>query len=318
VSQPRSQKRTRAAARRAKGESDSEGRSYSVKAVVKATGLSAHVLRAWERRYRAVEPERTEGGTRRYRESDVRRLRLLRRAVDAGHPIGSLAHLSDAQLDALLEGVEPVRTPPRDEILAALERLDARATERMLSVHFAALGPRAFAFDVAAPLLAEIGRRWERGRLRIATEHLASAILRSILGSAVRATDGVARGRPVLFATPSGERHELGLLVAALVAAANGTHAVYLGPDLPDDEIAHAVGALDAGAVALGITMPRPHGVQRYVSGVRRHLGGEVELWVGGGATETLRAVRGVRRLADFRELERAARVYAEHEHLRA
>jgi DNA-binding transcriptional MerR regulator len=61
--------------------------TYSLGAVARLTGLSPHVLRAWERRYGAVRPLRTPGGTRLYRESDVARLRQLRAAVQAGHSI---------------------------------------------------------------------------------------------------------------------------------------------------------------------------------------------------------------------------------------
>jgi DNA-binding transcriptional MerR regulator len=149
--------------------------TYSLGAVTRLTGLSAHVLRAWERRYRAVEPLRTAGGTRRYRESDVARLRLLRAATDAGHPIGDIAGLPNRELERRLAVAEEPPAPPLTAFLEAAEELDAGELERLLSVQLATLGPRGFTRLVALPLLREIGERWAAGKLGIASEHLASA-----------------------------------------------------------------------------------------------------------------------------------------------
>jgi DNA-binding transcriptional MerR regulator len=296
---------------------DPEEAPYSVAAVVKATGLSAHVLRAWERRYGAIAPTRTAGGSRRYSEADVRRLQRLHRAVEAGHAIGSIAGLSDAALDELLDRVAPEREAPIEELLGAIERLDANAAERMVGTWFAALGPRAFASDIALPALDEIGRRWERGTFSIAAEHLASALLRSVLGPAVR-TSHLSPARPIVFATPSGERHELGLLVAALCAAARGADPVYLGVDLPADEIAEAARRMDAGVVVLGITMPPDGGVRACVEAIRRALPAGVALWVGGSQSARLGDVPDAITIADVRGIERHVGAYLDSERLRS
>ena len=117
------------------------GTTYSLGAVARLTGLSPHVLRAWERRYEAVTPLRTPGGTRRYRESDVARLRLLAAATGAGHPIGDIAKLSEAELRRRTVGPEEEPRPPLRLILEAIDQLDADETERLLGVQLAALGP---------------------------------------------------------------------------------------------------------------------------------------------------------------------------------
>src|SRR5512145_2624110 len=116
--------------------------TYALGAVVRLTGLSAHVIRAWERRYGAVRPQRSAGGTRRYSEDDVARLRLLATAVAQGHRIGALAGLSDDAIERLL--APPGRAPaasPVDELVALAERLDAAGLERGLGLQLGALGP---------------------------------------------------------------------------------------------------------------------------------------------------------------------------------
>ena len=87
---------------------------YSMRVVTRMTGLSADTIRAWERRYGAVVPARTDGNTRRYSASDVRRLGLLKEATDRGHRIGDIAKLSEGELAEiagsadLLEGARAV------------------------------------------------------------------------------------------------------------------------------------------------------------------------------------------------------------------
>ena len=67
---------------------------YSIKVVARRTGLSPHVIRAWERRYGAVEPERSATGRRLYSDTEIERLQALERATRAGHSIGQIAQLS--------------------------------------------------------------------------------------------------------------------------------------------------------------------------------------------------------------------------------
>ena len=255
--------------------------TYALGAVVRLTGLSAHTIRAWERRYGAVRPTRTPGGTRRYTPSDIARLRVLKAGVEAGHRIGEIAGLPDAEIDARLSLLRDDARPPLEELRAAIARLDAVEVERLLAIQCAVLGPAAFARDVAAPLLREVGDRWESGDLSVAAEHLVSSITRGILGAALRGSAD--RDAPrLLLATPEGERHELGCLIAAVTALASGAAPTYLGPDLPAGEVAQAARRIGAAAVALSNVHLPVREARRYVRQLRRQLPDGVALWVGG------------------------------------
>lgn len=260
---------------------------YSLRAVVRMTGLTEHTIRAWERRYAAVEPARTPGGTRRYSAADVARLRLLRECTEAGHRISELAPLPDDALEALLGDApraarEPVGDAPLRRIREAVERLDLRDAENLLSMQFAALGPMLFARELAAPLLREIGDRWERGDASVAAEHMLSSLTRGILGAALRAS-GAQRGGPrVVFATPTGEQHEFGALIAAITAMGAGADVTYLGADLPADELARAAERVGARAVALGIVGLDPSASRAFLEDLARRLPRGVEVWCGG------------------------------------
>jgi len=282
-----------------------EEATYALGAVSRLTGLSPHVLRAWERRYGAVQPLRTAGGTRRFRESDVARLRLLAAAVAAGHPIGAIAGLSDAELRRRAAPTPEDASVPLRPLLAAIERLDVEEVERALGLHLAALGPRRFATEVAAPLLREVGAAWAAGRMGIASEHMASAIVRNLLGGALRRRASSGDAGPVVFATPAGERHELGALIGAVIAAEAGGNIAWLGSDLPVSEIANAARQLGARAVALGLVTIEEAEGERTLRELRAQLSAECELWVGGPGTDQLDLPPGSEHLADLETLER-------------
>ena len=268
--------------------------TYSLGAVARMTGLNPATLRAWERRYQAVSPLRTDGGTRRYREADVERLRLLAAAVRAGHRIGDVAALDDAALRARADATPPVASAPIDEILDAFDRLDATESEERLSFQLSALGPLRFVRDIAHPLLVAIGGGWAEGRVSIAAEHLATAQLRSLLGAALRPRSRLGHDLRIVFATPPGERHELGLLSAALAAVSLGVEAIYLGADLPIDEIAAAVDITGARAVAISIVQADGDETIAAVSALRDAIPGAVEIWLGGGGASELDLPDGV------------------------
>ncbi|MFO7893939.1 MAG: MerR family transcriptional regulator, partial [Longimicrobiales bacterium] len=110
--------------------------------VVERTGLTSHAIRAWERRYGAVEPGRTEGGQRLYTDAQVLRLRLLKRATEGGRPISNVVELSTEALAELIgedAGARQAGEPAEEEggylasCLAAADRLDGRALQAELT-----------------------------------------------------------------------------------------------------------------------------------------------------------------------------------------
>jgi DNA-binding transcriptional MerR regulator len=278
--------------------------TYPLRSAAQLTGLSPELLRAWERRYRAVEPLRTPGGTRRYRASDLERLRLLRAAIDAGHRIGSLSGLSNEELEQLGSASEAA---PRDRlagILDALDELDGAEAQRLLATQLSTLGSVRFAREIAMPLLTEIGERWVGKKMRIASEHLATAVLRSMLGSALQPSATSLRGARIVFSTLGGERHELGLLMAALCAMGAGANPVYLGPEVPVEDQVHAVARSGAAALALSIVAQPSSEVAPPLAALRAGLPSHVHLWVGGAGAATLALPPGVERIESFEQLE--------------
>jgi DNA-binding transcriptional MerR regulator len=288
-----------------------EAGEFSLGAVVRLTGLSDHTIRAWERRYGAVTPARSPKGTRRYSQAEIERLQLLRAAVDAGHRIGDVAKLSDAEIERRLDALPREAPRPLDEIRAALEHLDPGEVERLLGLQLAALGPPEFCRQVALPLLVEVGLRWERGEGTVAAEHMLTSATRGLLGAALRSVRHATGAPRLVFTTPEGERHELGALIAAVTAAAEGADVTYLGPELPVDEVAGVCETLGAAAVGLSIvTLPLAQ-ARDYLVALRAAIPAETAVWVGGANTSDGDLPEGVLRpdLDDMgRAVERLAR----------
>ena len=214
--------------------------------------------------------------------------------MDAGHRIGQVARLDPAELEQWAARSQTPSTGRLDEILSALERLDGAEAQRLLSLQLSALGPARFAREFAVPLVWEIGERWAADRLPIASEHLATGVLRSMLGSALQPTAASLLGPRIVFATPTGERHELGLQMAALTALGAGANPIYLGAELPVEELLEAVECAGAAALALSlVTLPLDRAEQD-VSTIRGGLPDDVHLWLGGAAASGLETRDGV------------------------
>jgi DNA-binding transcriptional MerR regulator len=265
---------------------------YPIRAVSKLTGLGIDTLRAWERRHDAVTPVRDDRG-RMYSDADVARLRLLRDAVERGHSIGRLAALDDDGLRRLLAPVQAVSapapavlartSPDTSGITAALQHFDAAGIDQEIARLAAVLRPVDLLRDVLMPALVQVGDDWYRGRAGIAQEHLMSSAVRHILGSFLRLHARRDAPTRLLFATLSGDRHEIGTLGAALLAASSGLGVAYLGPDLPARALVDSVQPAGAQVLVLGMTMATTGKTkERELRAIVRGLPKSVELWAGG------------------------------------
>jgi DNA-binding transcriptional MerR regulator/methylmalonyl-CoA mutase cobalamin-binding subunit len=287
---------------------------FSIKAVSEATGLSVETLRAWERRYAVVVPGRDASGRRVYRAEDVIRLRRLREATERGHPIGRLSQLDEHELAELLQApADGSSTTPGNvlvrRMLEAAERFRPADCEQCLTLAISLMSAPQLFDEVLKPLLTEVGNRWHRGQFSIAQERLISGAVRKHLGLFLDTFDRNSHGRAIVFATLEGERHELGLLMSAILCASRGFKVHYLGPDLPAAEIARYAREVGASVVALSVVLQ--DGLPVLSEALRELVAGitpEQAVWLGGSAVERLDAAATPERCTIVRdpfELER-------------
>lgn len=265
---------------------------YSVTSTSRLTGLAPGTLRAWERRYAAVDPLRDAAGRRIYDAGMIERLTRLQRLTERGHPIRSLASLDDAALDELLNessqigygGVEMLS----EQMLEAVMVYRIGALDRLLSVAIATLPLAILVTRVIAPLLSLVGTRWAEGKLDIAQERMLSSLLRARMIAILNPRPSESSPK-LLFSTLPGEHHELGLLMAALLAYGAGAPLLYLGTDLPARDLATLAGELGAKAVALScVDSGLADSALIDITGLVALLGNGVEVWVGGAQADFL------------------------------
>jgi len=274
----------------------------AIKVVSRRTGLSAHVIRIWEKRYGAVEPARTNTNRRLYSAEQIERLGLLRDLTRAGHSIGLVAKLGTAELRKLSgeipgnqtdQGVgtkEAEATPLLADCVSAIKALDAARLQDALKRGAVELGSQGLLQNVIAPLAQVIGELWREGSITAAHEHFASAVIRIFLGHAARPFASPAGGPVLVVATPSGQLHELGALLVGAAASNLGWHVTYLGASLPAAEIAGAARQNRARAVALSLVYPEDDSrLEGELATLRELLPPETFLLAGGRAMPAYR-----------------------------
>jgi DNA-binding transcriptional MerR regulator len=261
---------------------------YPMRVVARLTGLTAYTIRVWERRYGAVEPDRTEGNKRRYSGVQVRRLVLLRRATELGHSIGQVARLRDEELRRLIgeTGVEigskvSLYAALVEDYLGAIFEYDVQRAESILTRTAAILPPMTLTLEVIVPLMRRVGQAWGSGDLRISHEHIISGQLRSLLGALMRHTDPVSGAPRVIVATPPNHLHEFGAIIGAFMAASRGFEPIYLGTHMPFEDIAEAAAQSGAPLVILSIARDcEPDERELLIAGIERLAEGH-EVWLG-------------------------------------
>lgn len=304
-------------------EDRSEGRAaawYAIGAVARKTGLTVHTLRAWERRYGVVEPQRSGGGSRLYSTSDIVRLRLLRRATDAGHSIGQIAELDVEALRDLLRD-EPAAAPPPApeggegeirwvvaEILKGVELMDGPRIHSLLMRAVVNFPMRDVIEQILVPVLQRVGDLWAAGTICPANEHLLTVNVRRVVSWLTESLPIEAEAPTILVTTPSGQWHDLPAQIGGAIAAMGGWRVVFLGPNLETGDIEEAVSITGARAVLLGVTITESEMMVTQLERLQRNLPAETKVLVGGKGLEMWRerlADAGVEWLPDYRSLEK-------------
>lgn len=260
---------------------------YTIKRAAELTGISISTLRAWERRYAVVRPQRTESGYRMYDASALETLTAMNQLVHEGWPPSQAAAETlrraagghgrarrgagghpDAGGSPTGEGppTQPDRPdqperrgtaggggPGIDALARAASALDESAVATVLDDAFSVASFERVADRWLMPALAVLGDAWSHGHVSVAGEHMATCAVQRRLAAAYEAAAHGRQGRPVIIGLPQGSRHELGLLAFAVAARRAGLPTIYLGADVPKDEWSGVVSAHEARCVVLAV-----------------------------------------------------------------
>lgn len=280
--------------------------NLNLKTVVRMLGINENTLRAWERRYKAVEPRRDGAGRRTYSAEDVERLSLLTGLVESGIPISQVAGLPTSRLRKMREEMPSLAvTPPQTElqllnepldphlnrILEALSTFDLdRLSQALLKARFE-LSPRRMILELIVPLMREVGERVNRSELTISQEHLLSALLRDHMGQIYQSLSPYdshtrASGHGIAIATREGDIHEFGIYMSSILCAVHRKRSHYFGTNMPAEDLAKACIDLNIRTVILGLSsIPKDRELvdtAEYLMNLDRLLPESVDIWGGG------------------------------------
>ncbi len=223
---------------------------YPISAISAQTGVNSVTLRAWERRYGLLKPQRTPKGHRLYSEQDVALIKSVLRLLDEGIAISQVRPLLE-QPEAEGHVASDTWTRARQEFIRAIERFDETKLEQLYSEILSLYPVDMVTRRLLMPLLRELGTRWESAVGSVAEEHFFSLYLRNKLGARFHHRTPNPAGTTLIAACVPGELHELGLLLFALAAHEAGYRVVLLGANMPLAELPIVVQRTGAEAVVL-------------------------------------------------------------------
>ena len=216
-------------------------------ALSEQTGVSAEVLRSWERRYGLLQPERTAGGFRLYSEADVRRIRMVTNLMAGGSSAGEAARQVVAMERRGELQASALRMPPTAEcgeaLSLAFRSFSETSIEAAVDLVFARLALDSAIREVFLPCLRELGEDWAQGRISIGQEHIAMNAFRGRLMGLSRGW-GRGLGPLVVLACPPGEYHDIPLVMFGLALHQRGWRVTFLGADTPLETLVEVSEAL--------------------------------------------------------------------------
>ena len=262
------------------------------------TGLSVDVIRIWERRYGFPSPIRLPSGHRRYPEVDLQRLRLVAEAWAHGQRPALVAR---ADADALRRMILPMVGTRLEALWHAVEGMEPDRMRTLLQGYLEGMGWQPFLQEIVKPLLDRVGIAWADGEIGLHHEHLLTEVLEDLLRRMRQILPLLAGEGRVLLCTLPGERHRLGLLMAALIFAGRGARTDLMGVDLPIASIAQAAKLLRVNRVAISLSIQHTgEPVRRMIVELKDRLSPDCLLLIGGKGAARTRRVRGVGRMPEL------------------
>jgi len=221
---------------------------YSIKDLEKLTGIKAHTIRIWEKRYGIINPERTDTNIRTYSDEELKRLLNVSILNNHGLKISKIAKLKPEDLNLELTRIAESDSKYEtqiDSLVVAMVDLDRRKFEKILGDCTLKMGFEDTCIRVLYPFLQKVGLMWQTDSINPAQEHFISNLIRQKLFVAIdELYDPDLDGKPkAVMALPEGELHELGLLFYRYLMEKRGYNTIYLGQSVPFDDLVQTVKA---------------------------------------------------------------------------
>ncbi|WP_057914343.1 MerR family transcriptional regulator [Peribacillus muralis] len=214
---------------------------YNIKAVSKLLNIQPGTLRAWERRYKFIEPVRNESGHRLYTEKHLQSLKWLINKTEQGFTISqavSLLESSGSEERGLTENRKDEQTIKlSDDLVEALLNFNENKAQMLISQAFSMYTIEHTIVNVLGSILVLLGDKWEKGEITSAHEHFASNILKARISSIMHTIPTNGFLPKALTVCAPGEKHEFGLLIFTIFLKRKGYETIYLGESIADNDL---------------------------------------------------------------------------------
>ena len=231
--------------------------SYPIRTVAEMTGVNAVTLRAWERRYGLIRPDRTPKGHRIYTGKHIEKIQQILDRLATGMTISQIARdLKNIDAATTLIDNTGAWHEYLQNMVSAISRFDEQQIEKTYNEAMSLYPVDVVTAHLILPLLQMLGRRWEANEGSVAEEHFFSVYLRNKLGARFHHQNLSNSGPRLIMACLPGEHHEFGILLFALMAHSKGYRVVLLGADLPLDDLVDVSRRTDSKAIVLSGSSP--------------------------------------------------------------
>jgi DNA-binding transcriptional MerR regulator len=226
---------------------------YPIRTVSSLTGVKPVTLRAWERRYGLIQPDRTHGSHRLYTKDDIEKIYKILALIDKGIPVSKVSDIVNNRPQTS-NREKDVWDDFHERMMDAIGTFDHPELKAIYNEAMATQPIAVVTENLILPILKELGERWQENQTGVSEEHFFSFFLRNKLGARFHHSIPPQHGIKILACCLPGERHEIGLLVFALEALANNFRPALLGADTPLEEIPLTVRKAGARAIVFSCT----------------------------------------------------------------
>lgn len=223
--------------------------TYSIKDIEKLTGIKAHTIRIWEKRYSIIDPDRTDTNIRTYSDEDLKKILNISILNKNGIKISKIVSMSDEEIgQQLLEHTSSKHEPSvyQDELLLHMVNMDEASFHKALDKCITQEGFENTYYHIVFPFLDKIGVLWQVGSINPAQEHFVSNLIRQKLIVAIDQYPYPKDNKniEVVLFLPENDLHELGLLFYHYLVRSSGYSSIYLGQGLPYDDLINTIKTL--------------------------------------------------------------------------
>ncbi len=215
---------------------------YSIKDLERLSGIKAHTIRIWEKRYGLIEPSRTATNIRSYCETELKKLLNISILNRSGLKISKIAELKPQEISTLVDKLtenSKRKNSQLENLYIAMIDMDEVVFEKILSRTIIKMGFEDMVINLLYPFFEHMGIMWQTGTITPVQEHFISNIVRQKLIVAIDSivTNETPKSKTFILFLPEDEMHELGLLFMNYILRKRGHRVIYLGSSLSTESL---------------------------------------------------------------------------------